>query len=88
MGAVGELRRVAFELGDGELGPGKVEGVGVVGEGVVEKAFEVVVEVGGGGVFGEELAEEGCEIGGSLHGAPVGAIGVAGLEEGALFGGV
>ena len=88
LGAAGELRGMTFEFYNGEFGPGEVEGVGMVGEGVVEEAFEVVVEVGGGGVFGEELTEEGGEVGGGLHGAPVGSVGVAGLYEGTLFGSV
>ena len=50
--ALGELRGVSFVLTDGELTRGKVKGVGVKVEGVIEEEFEVVEEVGSGCILG------------------------------------
>jgi hypothetical protein len=83
-----ELGGVAFVLADEEFAPGEVEGVGVKVEGVIEEEFEVVKEMGSGCILGENFSNEGGEIGGGLHGAPVFAVGCAGVEEGAFFGGV
>lgn len=50
--ALGELGGVSFVLTDGEFAPGKVKGVGVKAEGVIEEEFEVVEEVGSGCILG------------------------------------
>ncbi len=63
-----------------EFDPKKKAGVAALLFGEVEQLFAEFEETGVRGFFGEGFVEEGADVGGGLHGAPVGAEGGARVE--------